>query len=62
MQGHDLRLGLLCDEFVLSPLQTAFQTVNAEEEEGCMCIALSSHYVVILTSIFLEAANLTVCI
>lgn len=40
-------------------LQTAFQTVNAEEEEGHACFVLSSNYLVVLTSVFLEDANFT---
>lgn len=51
-------LSLLVVSFVC--LQSAFQTVNAEEEEeGCTCIVLSSNYLVILTSVFLEAAKFT---
>ncbi|KAF4791458.1 hypothetical protein TURU_131393 [Turdus rufiventris] len=41
------------------PAQTAFQTVNAEEEEGHACFVLSSNYLVVLTSVFLEDANFT---
>lgn len=59
--------GSLCDELVLlSPVvsfvgpQTAFQTAKAEEEEeGCVCIVLSSNYLVILTSVSVEEANFT---
>lgn len=41
-------------------LQNAFQTVNAkEEEEGYAFLVLSSNYLVILTSVFLEDANFT---
>lgn len=40
--------------------QTAFQTVNAEEEEeGCVCIVWSSNYLVLSTSVFLEEPNFT---
>lgn len=60
--------GSLCDELVLlSPVvssvgsPTALQTAKAEEEEeeeeGCVCIVLSSNYLVILTSVFVAEAN-----
>lgn len=63
-----LMSGSLCDELVLlSPVvssvgsPTALQTAKAEEEEeeeeGCVCIVLSSNYLVILTSVFVAEAN-----
>lgn len=59
--------GSLCDELVLlSPVvssvgsRMALQTAKAEEEEeGCVCIVLSSNYLVILTSVFVAEANFT---
>lgn len=38
-------------------LQTA--KAEEEEEEGCVCIVLSSNYLVILTSVFVAEANFT---
>lgn len=60
--------GSLCDELVLlSPVvssvgsPTALQTAKAEEEEeeeGCVCIVLSSNYLVILTSVICSRSKL----
>lgn len=65
-EGYDSCLGLCVMNWSfchpLSPRlgrrPTALQTAKAEEEEeGCVCIVLSSNYLVILTSVFVAEAN-----